>query len=204
MSYLVGLTGGIGSGKSTVAILFKECGVAVVDSDEISHNLTRAGGEAIELIRAEFGDEFIDISGALDRARMRSLAFSDPRSRKQLEAILHPLIRRKMLEQVKGNSAKSPYMLLVIPLLFEADNYRELVQRVAVVDCDENTQLTRTLRRSGMIEHEARAIMAEQIARAERLKLADDVIHNDADMDNLRLQVKQLHRKYLGMSAGSD
>lgn len=204
MSYLVGLTGGIGSGKSTVAILFKECGVAVVDSDEISHNLTRASGEAIASIRAEFGNEFIDANGALDRARMRSLAFSDVSARKQLEAILHPLIRARMLEQVKEDSDKFPYMLLVIPLLFETDNYRELVQRVAVVDCDENTQLTRTLRRSGMVEQEARAIMAEQIARAERLKLADDIIHNDADMDSLRLQVKQLHRKYLGLSAGSD
>lgn len=204
MSYLVGLTGGIGCGKSTVAILFKECGITVVDSDEISHQLTQAGGEAIAPLRAEFGNEFIDINGALDRSRMRRLAFSDPRSRKRLEAVLHPMILGKMLEQVQANSAKSPYMLLIIPLLFEADNYRELVQRVVVVDCDEETQVIRTMRRSGMIEQEARAIMAGQLARAERLKLADDVIHNDADIEKLRVQVRRLHRKYLDISAGSD
>jgi dephospho-CoA kinase len=204
MSYLVGLTGGIGCGKSTVAILFKECGIAVVDSDEISHQLTRAGGQAIAAIRAEFGEEYIDAGGALDRARMRHRAFSDPSARKHLEAILHPMIRGKMLEQIRANSANSPYMLLIIPLLFEADNYRDLVQRAVVVDCDEATQLARTMRRSGMIEQEVRAIMAGQIARAERLKLADDIIHNDTDMDSLRQQVRRLHRKYLDFSAGSD
>ncbi len=201
MSYLIGLTGGIGSGKSTVAILFKECGVSVLDCDEISHQLTRAGGEAIAPIRAEFGDAFIDGNGALDRARMRHVAFSDASSRGRLEAILHPMIRVRMLEQVQANSAQD-YLLLVIPLLLEAGNYRELVQRILVVDCAEETQLARTMRRSGMIEQEVRAIMAGQIARAERLQCADDMIRNDSDMDSLRLQVKQLHRKYLDISAG--
>ncbi|MGO8754626.1 MAG: dephospho-CoA kinase [Gallionellaceae bacterium] len=204
MSYLVGLTGGIGSGKSTVAILFKECGVTVVDSDDISHQLTRAGGEAIAAIRAEFGEEYIEDDGALDRSRMRRLVFSDPDARKHLEAVLHPMIRGKLLEQVRANSTSSPYMLLIIPLLFEANNYRDLVHRVVAVDCDEETQLARTMRRSGMIEQEVRAIMAGQIARAERLKLADDIIRNDSDMDSLRLQVSRLHRKYLDISAGSD
>ena len=204
MSYLIGLTGGIGSGKSTVAILFKECGVTVVDSDEISHQLTRSGGAAMAAIRAEFGEEYIDSNGALNRSRMRQLAFSDPFSRKRLETVLHPMIREKMLEQVQAIAATAPYLLLVIPLLLETDNYRELVQRTLVVDCDEETQLVRTMRRSGMVKQEVRAIMAEQIARAERLKYADDIIHNDADMDSLRLQVRQLHRKYLDISAGRD
>jgi len=201
MTYLIGLTGGIGSGKSTVAILFKECGVTVVDSDEISHQLTRAGGEAIAPIRAEFGDEFIDAGEALDRVKMRHVAFSDADSRARLEAILHPMIHEKMLEQIQVNSAQD-YLLLVIPLLLEADNYRVLVQRILVVDCEEETQLARTMRRSGMIEQEVRAIMAGQIAREERLKCADDTIRNDSDMDSLRLQVKQLHRKYLDISSG--
>ncbi len=199
MSYLIGLTGGIGSGKSTVAILFKECGVTVVDSDEISHQLTRAGGECIAAIRAEFGDEFIDGNGALDRSKMRHLAFSDARSRKRLEAILHPTIRQKMLEQVQVNSA-DPYLLLVIPLLLETDNYHDLVQRILVVDCEEETQLARTMRRSGMIKQEVHAIMAGQISREDRLKCADDIIRNDADVESLRLQVKQMHRKYLDIS----
>lgn len=201
MSYLVGLTGGIGSGKSTVAILFKECGITVVDSDEISHQLTRAGGEAIAAIRAEFGNEFIDGNGALDRARMRHLAFADAYSKGRLEAVLHPMIREKMLEQIRANSAE-PYLLLVIPLLLEADNYRELVQRILVVDCAEETQLARAMRRSGMVEPEVRAIMARQISREERLKCADDIILNEADMDSLRAKVKQLHRKYLDISTG--
>jgi dephospho-CoA kinase len=201
MSFLVGLTGGIGCGKSSVAILFKECGVTVVDSDQISHQLTDSGGEAIAAIRAEFGDEFIDSNGALDRSKMRQLAFSDSHARRRLESVLHPMIREKMLEQVRANSAET-YLLLVIPLLLEADNYRELVQRILVVDCEEETQLARTMRRSGMIEQEVRAIMAGQIAREERLKCADDIIRNDADIDSLRFQVKQLHRKYLDISSG--
>jgi dephospho-CoA kinase len=201
MSYLIGLTGGIGSGKSTVAILFKECGVTVLDSDEISHQLTRSGGEAIAAIRREFGEGFIDGNGALDRARMRQLAFSDVHSKKRLESVLHPMILENMMELIRAHSAET-YLLLVIPLLLEADNYLELVQRVLVVDCKEETRLARVMRRSGMVEQEVRAIMAGQISREERLKCADDIILNDSDMDSLRKLVKQLHRKYLDISAG--
>ncbi len=204
MNYRIGLTGGIGSGKSTVATLFAECGVRVIDSDAISHSLTQAGGGAIEAVRTAFGDSYIDSSGALDRARMRQLIFSDVTAKQRLEAILHPLIRAQMLTQAEVAAKIAPYLLLVIPLLFETANYRELVQRTLVVDCAETTQIARAMRRSGLTEQEVRAIMAQQILRDERLRRADDIIQNDAEPDTLRLQVAHLHQRYIALSAGSD
>ena len=202
MSYRVGLTGGIGSGKSTVAALFKKCGVIVIDSDTISHQLTQAGGAAITAIRAAFGDSYINADGVLDRRRMRQLVFSDAAAKQQLEGIMHPLIRTQMLAQAQvANTA--PYLLLVVPLLFEAADYQALAQRILVVDCAPATQVARAVRRSGLDEQEVRAIMAQQITRAERLKRADDIIQNDADLDTLRLQVERLHRRYLSFSAGN-
>ncbi len=200
MSYRVGLTGGIGSGKSAVAALFREQGIAVIDSDASSHQLTQAGGAAIPEIRAAFGAAYMEAGGALDRAKMRALVFSDPGARKRLEAILHPLIRAEMLAQAEA-AAASPYVLLVVPLLFEAPKYRDLVQRTLVVDCAEETQVTRTMQRSALSGAEVRAIMAQQMPRAERLRLADDVIHNDGGMDELRRQVLQLHLAYLSRSS---
>ena len=199
----VGLTGGIGSGKSTVAALFKECGVTVIDSDEISHQLTQADGDAIAVIRATFGEGYIDASGALDRQKMRRTVFSDPAAKKRLEGILHPLIRTQMLAQAKTHGA-SAYLLLVVPLLFETQNYRELAQRTLVIDCAEDTQVARAMRRSGLSEEEVRAIMAQQITRAERLRRADDIIQNDGDLQSLRQQVALSHQRYLTLSAGSD
>lgn len=205
MSYRIGLTGGIGSGKSTVSDLFKEYGITTIDTDAISHHLTQPGGAAIAEIRAAFGDSSIDAKGALDRPRMRQLVFSDATAKQRLEAILHPLIRAQVLAQAEAvNTGASPYLLLAVPLLFETMNYRELIQRTLVVDCAEETQIARAMRRSGLGEQEVRAIMARQIARAERLKRADDVITNDSDMDGLRRQVGFLHRRYLALSAGSD
>jgi len=205
----VGLTGGIGSGKSTVAALFMECGVTVIDSDVISHQLTRPAGAAIAAIRTAFGDGYIDADGALDRQKMRQLVFSDPIARQRLEGILHPLIRARMHAQAQAADMDHPvdtlpYLLLVVPLLFETRNYRELVRRTLVVDCAETTQIERAMRRSGLGEQEVRAIMTQQIARAERLRQADDVIQNDADPDALRLKVEQLHQRYLTLSAGTD
>ncbi len=199
MNYRVGLSGGIGSGKSTVAALFHELGIAVIDSDAISHRLTQAGGAAIGLIQKEFGARYLNGEGALDRAKMRELVFSDTAAKQKLEAILHPLIRAEMLAQAKA--ACTPYVLLVVPLLFEAPGYRELAQRALVVDCSEEAQVERTIQRSGLSEREVRAIMAQQISRAERLKLADDVIHNDGSLDELRIQVAHLHRLYLNRSS---
>ena len=202
MSYRIGLTGGIGSGKSTVATLFADCGATVIDSDAISHRLTQPGGAAIVAIRAAFGDDYIAADGALDRARMRQRVFSDPTAKLQLEAILHPLIRTQMLAQVGASTA--PYLLLVVPLLFEAAGYLDLVQRTLVVDCAEALQVTRAMQRGGLDEQTVRAIMATQMPRAERLRRADEFIKNNGSSDDLRRQVEQLHRRYLAISARSD
>jgi dephospho-CoA kinase len=208
MKFGVGLTGGIGSGKSTVASLFKECGVMIIDSDVISHQLTQSGGMAISAIHTTFGDNYIDASGTLNRALMRQLIFSDRAAKLQLEAILHPLIRAQIMMQVDSANTNSthtsPYLLLVIPLLFETLNYRELVQRTLVVDCAETTQIARTMQRSGLDEQAVRTIMASQISRAERLRLADEIIQNDGSLATLRQQVEQLHQHYLAISSGID
>lgn len=209
MKYRVGLTGGIGSGKSTVALLFEKCGVKVIDSDVISHQITQSGGIAIETIRRTFGDRYINPDGAMDRGLMRQLAFSDHAARLQLEAILHPMIHDQILVQIDkantNNSARAyPYLLLVIPLLFETHNYHELVNRTVVVDCTETAQLARTMQRSGLDEKSVRAIMASQIMRAERLKRADDIIHNDGDLNALSWQVNRLHQYYQAISSGID
>lgn len=200
--FSVGLTGGIGCGKSTVAALFQEYGVRVIDSDAISHQLTQADGAAIPAIRQEFGDDCIGADGALDRARMRQLVFSQASARKRLEGILHPLIRERMLT-VAQEPTPAPYLLLVVPLLFEAPNYRELVQRALVVDCPEADQIARTMRRSGLTEGEVRAIMAQQLRRSERLARADDVVHNGGTLAELRREVARLHERYSRLSSES-
>jgi len=199
--FAVGLTGGIGSGKSTAAEMFGECGAAVIDSDAISHQLTQSGGSAISPIRAEFGDDYIDNSGALDRGRMRQLIFSDTAARQRLESILHPLIRDEMLSRASASN-DAPYLLLVVPLLLEAAGYTGLVQRILVVDCAEEAQVERSVRRSGLNADAIRAIMAQQLNRIGRLEHADDIIHNDDDLPALRAQVEQLHRRYLSLASG--
>ncbi|MBP0118719.1 MAG: dephospho-CoA kinase [Candidatus Nitrotoga sp.] len=195
----VGLTGGIGSGKNTVAALFKELGVAVIDSDVISHHITQPAGAAIDTIRKTFGEMYITADGALDRALMRQLVFSDSAARRQLEAILHPLIHAQLLAHAEINNvsgAQHPYLILVIPLLFESPNYRQLVQRTLVVDCTEEAQIARTMQRSHLDEKIVRAIMASQVTRTERLRHADNVIQNNGDLNTLRQQVDQLHQHY--------
>jgi len=201
--FKIGLTGGIGSGKSTVATLFEEYGIKVIDSDAISHQLTQPGGNAIEAIRAEFGETYLSTNGALNRDRMRQLVFSDTTAKQRLESILHPLIRSQMLAQEKASAELSPYLLLAIPLLFETANYLSLVQRTLVVDCTETIQIERTIQRSGLTEPQVRAIMARQIKRSERLRLADDVIQNNTDREALRLQVAHFHRLYIDLSTRS-
>ena len=198
---LVGLTGGIGSGKSTVAALFQKLGVTVIDSDAISHHLTQSGGAAIAIIRQSFGDDTIDATGALNRSHMRQLIFSDPAAKLRLEAILHPLIRSRMMEQI-ANASTSPYLLLVIPLLFETKAFLDLVQHTLVVDCAETTQVTRAMLRSGLYEQTVRAIIAVQISRAERLRRADVIIQNDGSLDALQQQVALLHQRYLTTLSG--
>ncbi|MDD5383396.1 MAG: dephospho-CoA kinase [Gallionella sp.] len=195
MSFCIGLTGGIGSGKSTVAALFAEHGAGIIDTDAIAHQLTQAGSEAIAAIRAAFGNDCLTKDGALDRARMRALIFSDADAKQRLEHILHPLIFEQAKVQLRQLQA-SPYIVVVVPLLPESRTFRQLVQRVLVVDCDENTQIARVIGRSRMSETEVRAIIARQTPRAKRLQLADDVIHNDAGLDNLVVQVAALHERY--------
>jgi len=198
--FTVGLTGGIGSGKSTVAEFFRECGAAVIDTDAVSHQLTQAGGAAIPAIHSAFGDNYIDDAGAMDRQRMRQLVFADTEARQRLEAILHPMIRAELLVQA-GATADATYLLLVVPLLLEAAGYIELVQRILVVDCAEEAQVERTVRRSGLDAAEVRAIMAQQIGRNARLLRADDIIHNDGDLLALCKQVELLHKRYRALAS---
>ncbi|MDZ4201030.1 MAG: dephospho-CoA kinase [Gallionella sp.] len=194
MSLVVGLTGGIGCGKSTVAALFSEQGADIVDADVISHQLTQADGAAIPAIRAAFGNGYIGSDGALDRAAMRALVFADVAARQRLEYLLHPLILARVEARLAEMSAR-PYVLAVVPLLLEISAFRRLVQRVLVVDCDESAQIERIARRGGMSDAEARAIIASQIPRPERLRQADDIIRND-ELDGLASQVDALHRRY--------
>ena len=201
MTFIVGLTGGIGSGKSAAANLFEEFGAAVVDTDAIAHELTAPGGKAIGLIRDAFGDEVIDARGALDRAAMRRKVFADAQAKTRLEAILHPMIRNEADRRSAASTA--PYVVLVVPLLVESGGYRNRVRRIAVVDCPEEVQVARVMSRSGLSAEEARAIMAAQVRREVRLALADDVIDNGGEMAALRPQVEALHRRYLEMAAVS-
>jgi dephospho-CoA kinase len=198
MSLIVGLTGGIGSGKSTVANLFAEQGVATIDTDEIAHQLTQPNGKAITAIRSAFGNEYITEASALDRTKLRGLIFSDVAAKQQLERILHPLILEQAKTQLQQLKTK-PYIIMVVPLLPQSPAFGQLTQRVLVVDCDEDTQVARVIARSRMNEAEVRNIVAQQTPRAARLQLADDVIHNETARDNLAAQVKVLHAQYLRM-----
>lgn len=202
MNYLVGLTGGIGCGKSTVAGLFAAHGVRIIDTDLISHQLTQTDGEAIPAIRAEFGARFIDARGALDRNRMRELVFAEPAARKRLEAILHPLILAHTRQQA-ALATDAPYSLIVVPLLFESGSYAGWLQRVIAVDCPEALQVARTMQRSGADEATVRAIMAQQLSRAERLQRADEIIRNDGSLDDLKQQVFDMHQRLSGLAAES-
>lgn len=195
MPFCVGLTGGIGSGKSAAADMFKALGAAVVDTDDISRNLTSARGAAMRAIREQFGPEYIAADGSLDRERMRRLVFGNAVAKQQLEAILHPMIRAESLTRVAAASA--PYVILVVPLLLETGAYLDLVQCVLVVDCSEERQIERAARRSGLSADEVRAIMASQLPRAARLGRADDTLDNDGDLASLRHQIAQLHARYL-------
>jgi len=198
MALCVGLTGGIGSGKTSVSRIFAELGAGVVDTDEISHTLTAPAGVAIEAIRLAFGDEYIASDGALDRAAMRALIFSDHMAKARLEAILHPLIRSHVLLATLQSDA--PYTMLVVPLLLETGSYKEVVKRVLVVDSDEQLQIARTMQRASLSEEQVRAIMANQVSRKVRLAGADDVIVNNGGLDDLRRQVQTLHQVYLALA----
>lgn len=198
MGFIVGLTGGIGSGKSAVAARFADLGIAVVDTDAIAHELTGAGGAAMPAIAAAFGPAVVSAAGALDRAAMRRLAFADAGVRQRLEGILHPMIRHEALARCEqALSQHSPYVILAVPLLVESGAYRQYVRRVLVVDCDEAVQEQRVMARSGLAADEVRRIMSTQAARAERRAAADDIIDNNGDLAALIPQVEALHNRYL-------
>lgn len=194
MKFVVGLTGGIGSGKSAAADDFAALGAAVVDTDVIAHELTAKGGAAIAEIQRVFGKDFI-AGGALERKRMREHVFADPGAKKRLEQLLHPMIREESARRIAA--AGGPYVIHVVPLLIESPDYRRRVNRVLVVDVPEQTQIERVRARSGLSADEVRAIMRTQAPRAERLAAADDVIDNGGARDALRKQVAALHQKYL-------
>jgi len=197
--FIIGLTGGIGSGKSAAAGQFARRGIDVVDTDLISHQLTAAGSAAIPAIRLAFGDEVIDRRGALDRAAMRERIFRDTAARQALEAILHPLIRDESERLCR--QSRSPYTILAVPLLIESGQYRQRCQRICVVDCPVEMQIARVKARSGLAEEQILAIIASQASREQRLAAADDVIDNSTDLDSLQRQVEHLHCAYLQLAA---
>jgi len=185
----IGLTGGIGSGKSTVAQMLVQLGATLVDADAISRASTAAGGAAIEAIRQTFGDSLIDAEGALDRDRMRTLVFQDPTARQRLEAIVHPIVRAEIERQCQ--TATSDCVLLDIPLLVESPHWRERVHTVWVVDCQPATQAARVMRRNGWPAAQIEAVLAAQASREQRLQAADTVIDNDlATLQQLETQVR--------------
>ena len=203
---LIGLTGGIGSGKTAAADKFAELGAEVIDADAIAHELTRAGGVAMPLIKQAFGASVVAVDGSLDRAAMRRLIFADDLLRARLEAILHPMIRASSDARCAAAwAAGAPYAIMVIPLLVEsARQSGRHFDRVVVVDCPEALQVSRVMARSGMSEAEVSAIMLAQASRSARLEVADDVIKNDDGLDVLHHQVTALHARYCALAEKID
>jgi dephospho-CoA kinase len=193
----IGLTGGIGSGKSTAAAQLVDCGAVLVDTDAIARELTVPGGAALPALAAAFGAGIVGADGALDRARMRSLAFGDAPTKARLEAILHPLIGAEA--EVRAASAGTRTVLFDVPLLAESTRWRARVERVLVIDCDEDTQVARVMQRSGWSEAAVRAVIAQQAPRAARRAIADAVIFNQAlEMDALADEVRGLWSHWVG------
>lgn len=195
---LVGLTGGIGSGKTAVSDALAKLGAGIVDTDLLAHQITAPGRLAISPIQKHFGAEFIDPNGALDRSKMRSLVFANPEARKSLEAITHPLIREESIRQAQRLAQEGvPYLVFVVPLLIESGNWRSLLDYLIVVDCPEEAQIERVMRRSKLPRNEVVRILKAQASRAERLACADVVIENQGSLDQLEAEVLKLHQKIL-------
>ena len=193
----IGLTGGIGSGKTTVADMFADHGVPVIDADEIARALVAPYQPAYDEIIEAFGRDIVDDDGNIDRDKLRQLVFDDTQRRQELEAILHPRVRTEIHH--RSLELDAPYCVIVIPLLIEADQL-DLVERVLVVNLDEEKQVQRVGARGGLSKAEVRKIIAAQIERSERLRHADDVIENNADLASLEAQVEKLHRRYLTLA----
>jgi dephospho-CoA kinase len=197
-TFSVGITGGIGSGKSTVADMFAARGAAIIDTDQIAHQLTTPHGAAMAAIEAHFGDKYVLPNGAMNRSKMRELVFSSPSAKIRLENILHPLIRAET--DAAAAQAQGCYVMFVVPLLIESPEWRQRVSRVLVVDCPEETQIWRVTRRNALDELQVRAIMATQVPRTIRLAAADEVIVNDGDILALEPQVDRVHALYSSLA----
>lgn len=193
----IGLTGGIGSGKSSAAAMFARRGVPVIDADEIAKQLVAPGQPAYERIIQRFGKEFVDADGFIDRGRLRRHVFDDPASRRELEAILHPRVRQQIQRQLRA--LRAPYCVIVIPLIFEA-NQQDLVDRILVIDATEDTQVQRVAARSSLADDEIRKIIAAQIGRNVRLRQAHDVITNEGELEQLEERVNAFHTRYLDLA----
>lgn len=193
----IGLTGGIGSGKSTVSKLFEELGIPVIDADVIAHQIVEPGQPALKQLVQAFGERFLNADGSLNRAELRERVFSDPAQKKRLEQLLHPIIYRKI--EVEIDKLNSPYCILSIPLLLET-KMTSFVDRVLVIDCPIETQIERVKKRDGFSTERIRSIIASQVSRDERLSCADDIIDNSKQAAQLAEQVKKLHNLYLKRS----
>lgn len=198
MRLVIGLTGGIGCGKSLASQYFSELGICVIDTDVIARTITQSNGRAIPKIKNDFGISYLTKNGALDREKMRQLIFSDKNARLRLEKILHPIILSETVQQIA--CAHSPYVVVVIPLLFETKDYDTIVHRILVIDCDEQQQISRVMARSNLSEQQVKSIMATQVARKERQQRAHDIITNNQDTDYLKTEITKLHSKYLSLS----
>ncbi|MCF8165520.1 MAG: dephospho-CoA kinase [Rhodoferax sp.] len=195
---LIGLTGGIGSGKTAVSALLGGYGAGIIDTDKISHQITAPGGEAIPLITEAFGADFIDPHGALNRPKMRTVVFEDPSARQALERITHPLIQEETVKQAL-ELAKSgvPYLVFVVPLLIESGFWTKLIDYLVVVDCPEETQIKRVMHRNNMTRSEVEKILNAQTSRNARLTTANAVIENQGSLDELKPAVLKLHQQLL-------
>jgi len=194
--YIIGMTGGIGSGKTEATKLFTELGVPIVDVDIISHELTARGRVTLKEIAQAFGQDILNDDGDLNRTALRKKVFANSEARKSLEDILHPAIFNKALEALKKN-ASAPYQILAIPLLFESDRYLEIISRSLVIDSPIEMQITRASKRDGLLEADIQKIIDVQMSRTKRNSLADDLILNDGSIEELRQKIKQLHEKYI-------
>ena len=195
---LIGLTGGIGSGKTAVSSLLAQLGAGIVDTDLIARQITAPHGSAIALIEKQFGPDFITTDGALNRDKMRSLVFATPEARKSLEAISHPLIRQEAAKQaLQLSKGGATYLVFVVPLLIESGSWQNLIDRLVVVDCPQETQIQRVVQRSNLSREEVEKILAAQASRQERLKHADMVIENQGSPKQLEVEVQNLHQKIL-------
>ena len=199
MPWIVGLTGGIGSGKTLASNAFAALGVPVIDTDLISHALTGPNGLAIDAIHRAFGDSLFDGAGQLDRAKMRELVFKDAIQRKTLESILHPLIAQVALASISQHS-NAPYVILAVPLLAESSEWQKRCDRILVIDCEVETQINRVMKRSGLSREQTQAIIMSQASREARKAIANEVIVNESTPEYVIQQVTRLHDFYLQMA----